>query len=73
MELYTFLREMADSWAVLALTLYFIGMVFWVFRPGAKLVQQDAADVIFRNDKKPGQKSTESLPVGSLPAPSKEA
>jgi cytochrome c oxidase cbb3-type subunit 4 len=73
MELYTFLREMADSWAVLALTLYFIGMVFWVFRPGAKLVQQDAADVIFRNDKTPGQKPTESLPAGSLPAPSKEA
>lgn len=63
MELYTFLREMADSWAVLALTLFFIGMVFWVFRPGAKLVQQDAANVIFRNDEKPG----------SLPVPSKEA
>ena len=54
MELYTFLREIADSWAVLALTLFFVGMVIWVFRPGAREVQQDAANMIFRNDKKPG-------------------
>lgn len=61
MELYTFLRAMADSWAVLGLTLFFIGMVFWVFRPGAKQLQQDAANVIFRHEKKP------------VSAPSKEA
>ena len=61
MELYTFLRAMADSWAVLGLTLFFIGMVFWVFRPGAQQLQQDAANVIFRHEKKP------------VSAPSKEA
>ncbi|MBI1170301.1 CcoQ/FixQ family Cbb3-type cytochrome c oxidase assembly chaperone [bacterium] len=68
MELYTFLRELADSWVLLALTLFFLGMMVWVFRPGSKLIQQDAADVIFRNDKKPGP-----VPAGSVPGPSKEA
>ncbi len=68
MELYTFLRAMADIWAVLALTLFFLGMVIWVYRPGASKVHQDAADVIFRHDKKPGP-----VPAGPAPGPSKEA
>ncbi|MGV8988071.1 MAG: cbb3-type cytochrome c oxidase subunit 3 [Cypionkella sp.] len=63
MEHYTFLRQLADSWAVLALTLFFVGMVIWVFRPGAKKAQEDAANVIFRHEKKPGP----------APKPSKEA
>lgn len=62
MELYTFLREMADSWALLGLTLFFVGAVIWVFRPGAWMSQQEAANLIFQNDKKPG----------SVPEPSKE-
>ncbi len=53
MEHYTFLREMADSWALLALTLFFVGAVIWVFRPGAAVGQQEAANLIFQNDKKP--------------------
>ena len=35
METYTFLREFADSWMLLALTLFFLGVVVWAFRPGA--------------------------------------
>ena len=61
MELYTLLREMADSWALLALTLIFVGAALWAFRPGSKAIHQDAANVIFKHDKKPG------------PVPSKEA
>lgn len=64
MELYTLLREMADSWALLALTLFFVAAGIWAFRPGSKLIHQDAANVIFKHDKKPG-------PVA--PGPSKEA
>ncbi len=63
MELYTFLREMADSWALLALTVFFVGAAAWAFRPGSKLIHQDAANLIFQNDKKPGP----------VPGPSKEA
>ena len=64
MELYTLLRELADSWALLALTVFFVGAAIWAFRPGSKAIHDEAANVIFKHDKKPG-------PV--LPGPSKEA
>lgn len=63
MELYTLLREIADSWALLVLTLIFVGVAVWVFRPGAKAIHDEAANVIFKHDKKPGP----------MPGPSKEA
>jgi cytochrome c oxidase cbb3-type subunit 4 len=63
METYSFLRELADSWVLLALTVFFVSVVVWVFRPGAKAAHNEAASVIFRNDKKPGD----------LSSPSKEA
>jgi len=53
METYTWLRAFADSWMLLALTLFFIGVVVWVFRPGARRLQDQAATSIFRNDDKP--------------------
>ena len=54
MQTYSLLREFADSWVLLALTLFFVAVFIWAFRPGSKLVHQDAANVVFRNDKKPG-------------------
>lgn len=53
METYTFLREMADSWALLALFLFFIGVFFWAFRPGSRPLHDDAADVVFRYEDAP--------------------
>lgn len=49
MELYTFLRQFADSWALLALFVFFIGMVIWVFRPGSTEVYEDTANIPFRH------------------------
>lgn len=63
MEKYSFLREFADSWMLLALTVFFVAVVVWVFRPAARAAHNEAASVIFRNDKKPGD----------LSSPSKEA
>ena len=60
METYSFLRELADSWVLLALTVFFMAVVVWVFRPGAKAAHTEAASVIFRNDKKPGDMSSPS-------------
>ncbi len=37
MEIYTLLREFADSWVLLVLTLFFVGVFVWAFRPGSKL------------------------------------
>ncbi len=48
--MYHILRELADSWALLALTLIFIGIVFWAYRPGSKALHKDIADIPFRND-----------------------
>ncbi|NRB36057.1 MAG: cbb3-type cytochrome c oxidase subunit 3 [Rhodobacteraceae bacterium] len=53
MEEYTFLREMADSYGLLALFVFFIGVVIWVFRPGSTKTYEDSADIPFRHDDKP--------------------
>ena len=53
MELYTLLREFADSWMMLALFAVFIIVVFWAFRPGSRKAHDEAANSIFRHDKKP--------------------
>lgn len=48
--MYNFLRELADSWALLALTLIFVGVVVWAFRPGSRELHKDISDIPFRND-----------------------
>lgn len=53
METYTFLRAMADSWALLVLVLIFLGVIAFVFRPGSRRAQKDAAESIFRNESRP--------------------
>ena len=53
METYSFLRALADSWALLVLVLIFVGVILFVFRPGARRVQKDAAESIFRNENRP--------------------
>jgi cytochrome c oxidase cbb3-type subunit 4 len=53
METYSTLRALADSWALLVMFLFFVGLIFWVFRPGASEKQDDAARMIFRNETEP--------------------
>jgi len=36
METYSFLREIADSWVLLAMFAYFIGAGIWAFLPSLK-------------------------------------
>ncbi|WGH78068.1 cbb3-type cytochrome c oxidase subunit 3 [Jannaschia ovalis] len=50
METYTFLRQLADSWVLLALTLFFLGVIAWAFRPGSRPLHDDAAAAPFRHD-----------------------
>ena len=58
MDLYSLLREFADSWALLALVLMFCGVVFWAWRPGSRALHEDAANVPFRNETRPAQRGT---------------
>lgn len=53
MDTYGFLRSLADSWALLALTAVFVGVILFAYRPGSKRLHDDAAAAIFRNDTKP--------------------
>nr|CAD6413519.1 CcoQ/FixQ family Cbb3-type cytochrome c oxidase assembly chaperone [Rhizobium sp. Q54] len=50
MEVYTALRQFADSWALLAMTLFFIGVVLFTLRPGAKALGKDAAQIPLKED-----------------------
>ncbi|WP_299354916.1 cbb3-type cytochrome c oxidase subunit 3 [uncultured Shimia sp.] len=53
METYSLMREFADSWMLLFLFLFFIGVVLWVFRPGASKGYRDTASIPFRHSDKP--------------------
>ncbi|WP_158966770.1 cbb3-type cytochrome c oxidase subunit 3 [Chachezhania sediminis] len=53
MEKYTFLRQFADSWMLLALFLFFVGVVLWVLRPGSSATYRDTAAIPLRNADKP--------------------
>lgn len=64
METYSFLRHMADSWFLLAMTLGFLGLCVWAFRPGSRSMHQEVATSIFRNDDRPA----DPTPARSTPA-----
>ena len=53
METYSLLREFADSWMLLFLFLFFVGVVLWVFRPGAAKTYEDPSNIPFRHEDKP--------------------
>lgn len=62
MEIYSFLRELADSWVLLSLVLFFLGAVAFACRPGTRALHRDAAESIFRHENGPivsGEKEVE--------------
>ena len=54
MDPYTVLRHFADSWMLLAMVLFFLGLVLWTFRPGSAPLHRDSAGMPLRNDALPG-------------------
>jgi len=57
METYSFLRHFADSWMLVLMVAFFLGVVFYAFRPGSRKVHDEAATSIFRNEKRPAPSS----------------
>ncbi|WP_111732092.1 cbb3-type cytochrome c oxidase subunit 3 [Roseovarius amoyensis] len=53
MEHYTLLRQFADSWMLLTLFAFFIGVVLWVMRPGATKTYEEPRNIPFRHEDKP--------------------
>ncbi|MCZ0812562.1 MAG: cbb3-type cytochrome c oxidase subunit 3 [Pseudomonadota bacterium] len=56
METYTFLRAFADSWMLLFLFVFFIGVVIWVLRPGSTETYEEPSSIPFRHEDKPAQR-----------------
>lgn len=50
MELYTLLRQFADSWMLLALTTFYVGVFFWVIRPGSNKVHDEIKQIPLRDE-----------------------
>jgi len=50
---YHIFREIADSWVLLAMFVFFVGAILWAWRPGSRATHRDAADVPFRHEDAP--------------------
>jgi len=50
METYTFLREFADSWFLVALFAFFVGIWIFAFWPSLKSARDDAASIPMRDE-----------------------
>jgi len=50
METYTFMRELADSWVLLAMFGFFLGAAVWAFLPSQRSAREDASLIPFRNE-----------------------
>lgn len=47
---YETLRQLADSWGLLAMVVFFAAFAAWPFRPGAKDRNHAAANMIFEDE-----------------------
>lgn len=50
MDTYSLLREIADSWVLLAMFAYFIGAGIWAFLPSQSKARKDASMIPLRDD-----------------------
>lgn len=50
METYSWMRQFADSWMLLAMTMFFLGVIVWAFRPGSSKTYKDTSQIPFRNE-----------------------
>jgi len=56
MDTYTILRQIADSWMLIAMFAFFVGVILFVLRPGSTKTYRDVADIPFRHEDKPALK-----------------
>ncbi|WP_372991874.1 cbb3-type cytochrome c oxidase subunit 3 [Sulfitobacter sp.] len=53
MNTYSLLRELADSWVLLAMFIFFAGVILWAYRPGSGEVYKSVAHIPLGDDTKP--------------------
>jgi len=59
-DTYSIFRAFADSWVLLAMFVFFLGVVVWAFRPGSNKIHKDTANIPFRHEDKPAGDREES-------------
>ena len=55
---YDLLRHLADSWGLVVMSLVFVGLIAWPFRPGTKQLNRDVARMILSDDALPAPQSS---------------
>ena len=50
MDTYSLMREIADSWVLLAMFVFSLGAGVWAFWPSQRANREDAAEIPFRNE-----------------------
>jgi cytochrome c oxidase cbb3-type subunit 4 len=60
MDTYSLLRQIADSWVLLAMVIFFLATVVWAFRPGSRAVHRDTSQIPFRHDDRPAAADQEA-------------
>jgi cytochrome c oxidase cbb3-type subunit 4 len=53
MDMYSLMRQFADSWALVVLVLVFVGIIGWAWRPNSRKIHDETAAIPFRHDDKP--------------------
>lgn len=53
MDTYTLLRQLADSWVLLAMFGFFASVAVWAFLPSQRRAREDASLIPFRNEDAP--------------------
>lgn len=61
METYTFMRELADSWVLLAMFGFFLGAAVWAILPSQRGAREDASLIPFRNENGPKANGADDL------------
>ena len=69
MELYSFLRELADSWVLVAMFAFFVGAILWLWRPGSGALHAEAATLPFRHEDAPADTSKPAATSAAKAAP----
>ncbi|WP_037915305.1 CcoQ/FixQ family Cbb3-type cytochrome c oxidase assembly chaperone [Sulfitobacter sp. 20_GPM-1509m] len=58
METYSLLRQLADSWVLLAMFGFFVSVILWAFRPGSTKTYDAIAQIPLREDSTMGAAQT---------------
>ena len=51
MDTYSLLREFADSWVLLAMFTFFLGVIVWAYLPSQRPARKAASEIPFRYEK----------------------